>query len=410
MRKVYDIGVLGSGPAALAVAAACARAGASVTVLAPQPDAPWVSNYCAWQDELPPNLGRHVEQRWRRALVATDHGEHHLERSYVKLDSHALREAFREDLLCGRARFVADLATSITHGPEISTIHTAGGATERVRVVIDGSGARSPFVKRPKRRDPAFQVAYGLLLHAPAHQFELDRAVLMDFRPAAAGQGGPPTFLYALPIGEDRLFLEETSLVNRPGVPMALLRSRLETRLQTLGLSRAPQLDEEQCRIAMGLALPAREQGVVPFGAAASMVHPATGYSVAHALRKAEPVAQAVVNALRADGHSAAIDAGNRTVWPAADRAAWELYGLGLESLLNMDARRTSAFFDGFFDLPQADWSGFLGGLLGPRQVAGIMTRVLRNVPSSVRWGLVRTSLSFGAAPLAQTFLQPETP
>jgi lycopene cyclase-like protein len=410
MADVDDIGVLGSGPAALAIAAACARSGASVTVLAPQPAAAWGSNYCAWRDELPPMLDRYIEQTWPNALVATQHGEHGLDRSYVKLDGDALRQAFRQDLLAGQSRFVADLATSITHGPEISTIHTAGGITERVRVVIDASGARSPFVKRPKRRDPAFQIAYGLLLHAPDHPFELDRAVLMDFRAATAGQDGPPTFLYALPLAKDRLFLEETSLANRPGVPMGLLRSRLETRLDRLGLSRAPHLDEEQCRITMGLPLPAREQAVVPFGAAASMVHPATGYSVAHALRKAEPVARAVVRALRADGHSAAIAAGNRAVWPAADRAAWELYGLGLESLLNMDARETSAFFDGFFDLPQADWSGFLGGLLGPRQVVGIMTRVLRNVPSSVRWGLLRTGLSFGAAPLAQTFLQPETP
>ena len=410
MADVYDIGVLGSGPAALAIAAACAREGASVTVLAPQPGAAWGSNFCAWHDELPSNLDRHVEQLWPSALVATEHGEHALERAYVKLDGHGLRQAFRDDLFRAKGRFVADLATSMTHGPEISTIHTASGVSERVRVVSDASGARSPFVKRPKRRDLACQVAYGLLLHAPDHPFELDRAVLMDFRSAASGQSGPPTFLYALPIGRDRLFVEETSLAHRPGVPMGLLRRRLETRLDQLGLSHAPHLDEEQCRIAMGLSLPAREQAVVPFGAAAAMVHPATGYSVAHALRKAEPVAQAVVAALHEDGHDASIAAGNRAVWPTADRAAWELYGLGLESLLNMDARETSAFFDGFFDLPQTDWSGFLGGLLGPRQVAGIMTRVLRNVPSSVRWGLVRTSLSFGAGPLAQTFLQPETP
>ena len=82
---------------------------------------------------------------------------------------------------------------------------------------------------------------------------------------------------------------------------------------------------------------------------------------------------------------------------------------MGLESLVNMNATQTSAFFDGFFAMPQDDWSRFLAGTLTAREVVGVMARVFTFVPPSVGWHLVRTSLSTGFAPLAKVFLQPGT-
>jgi lycopene beta-cyclase len=45
-----------------------------------------------------------------------------------------------------------------------------------------------------------------------------------------------PTFLYAMPFSDTRVFLEETSLVARPGVPFADLKERLYARLNHMGV------------------------------------------------------------------------------------------------------------------------------------------------------------------------------
>jgi lycopene beta-cyclase len=209
---------------------------------------------------------------------------------------------------------------------------------------------------------------------------------------------------------DGRLFIEETSLAHRPAVSVDLLRARLLARLEALGLQQAARLGQEHCAIAMGLGLPAHGQSLVPFGAAAAMVHPSSGYSIAHVLRKAEPVARAIVEALDTDGPELAVAAGNATLWPRAHRALWELYALGLETLVNMNAAETTGFFHAFFGLPQRDWAGFLSGTLRPGELTSVMTRLFRNLPASVRWHLLRTSVSTGAAPLARTFLQPGSP
>jgi lycopene beta-cyclase len=139
------------------------------------------------------------------------------------------------------------------------------------------------------------------------------------------------------------------------------------------------------------------------------MVHPATGYSIARTLRKAEPVAEAIIGALEDDDVEHARAAGNAAVWSRAERAVWELYALGLESLVSMDAAETSRFFHAFFGLPLASWAGFLAGTHGPAELGGVMTRLFRSLPASVRWRLLRTSVSAGAAPLARTVLQTGT-
>ncbi len=71
VTDLHDIGVLGSGPAALAVASACARRGASVTVVSPEPHSPWMPNYCLWADEVPLELQDLTEQFWPEVSVAT---------------------------------------------------------------------------------------------------------------------------------------------------------------------------------------------------------------------------------------------------------------------------------------------------------------------------------------------------
>ena len=46
-----------------------------------------------------------------------------------------------------------------------------------------------------------------------------------------------PSFLYAMPVGGNRVFLEETCLVAKPALPFATLKRRLERRLQAMGIT-----------------------------------------------------------------------------------------------------------------------------------------------------------------------------
>ena len=323
MTGSIDIVVLGAGPAGLTIAEASAARGASLAIVAPEPHAGWTPNYCVWADELPQTWAASVEWRWARARVETALGARQLERSYVKLDTARLQSMLSGELRRHGARFVDGAATALEHDAEQTLVRLRDGKTIRARVVIDASGARSRFVRRSHARVPALQVAYGALIHAPGHPFDPAEAVLMDFRPASPRLGDPPSFLYALPLDQDRVFLEETSLAHRPGVDIAKLRARLETRLAALGLQDCEVLAEEHCVIPMGLGLPLPRQDVLPFGAAASMVHPASGYLMSQIARKAEPVALALVEALETGGRQAAIDTAMSTLWPRDRRKIW---------------------------------------------------------------------------------------
>ena len=49
-----------------------------------------------------------------------------------------------------------------------------------------------------------------------------------------------PSFLYGMPLGNGRIFLEETCLVSKPGLPFATLKRRLERRLDAMGIKVGP--------------------------------------------------------------------------------------------------------------------------------------------------------------------------
>jgi len=406
MTGLYDIGVLGSGPAALSIAAACGRLGASVLIVAPEPESPWLPNYCLWADEVPLEMEGLAEHMWPEVCVATRCGTRTLNRPYAKLSTLELQKFLWNVLRSHSSRVIPGRASYLDHRDGETWIHVDDGSTHRVRLVVDASGATTRFVRRVHRRAPAFQTAYGLTLRASDHGFDPGQMMLMDFRPASSDATEPPSFLYALPLSGGRLFLEETSLARRPAMRLEVLRSRLQVRLKSLGLERAERIGEEHCSIPMGLGLPALRQPLVPFGAAASMVHPASGYLISQILRKADPVARSILEGLDSGGADAAVASANATLWPRAQRTVWELYGFGLEALVDMNATAISRFFDSFFQLPLEAWSGFLAGTLAPSELGVVMTRLFRSLPASVRWHLVRRGLSGGAAPLARSVLQ----
>src|SRR5690606_15824498 len=100
------------------------------------------------------------------------------------------------------------------------------------------------------------------------------------------------------PIGPRHVFLEETSLVRRPAMSLAALRDRLNARLAAMDIGLTGVVATERCLIPMGTSLPLRSQPTIAFGAAAGMIHPASGYSLGRALRLAPAVAEAIAGGL----------------------------------------------------------------------------------------------------------------
>lgn len=408
MPDAVDIAVLGSGPAALCMAGSLAAHGVSLGLVAPDPESPWKANYCMWGPEIPHALDR-VTHRWPQTLVRASSGARVLDRAYAKLDTRAWQALLLDQLHRASAQVVDARASQVRPNGRGLEICSPTGAVLRAKVVVDATGAESPFVRRVHARPPAYQRAFGLLLDAPDHPFDRNQAVLMDFTPADPEEPDPPSFLYVLPLLDGRLFVEETSLARRPALDFDTLAGRLETRLVGWGLSSRPRLSTEHCHIAMGLGLPRARQDVVPFGAAAAMVHPASGYLQARVVRKAPLVASAIVEALAQDGERAATDRGNDALWSVPERKAWELYAVGLESLVDMSAAQVSKFFGAFFELPTASWAGFLSGTLDPSELRAVMTELFRKLPMPLRWRLLRSSVTAGAAPLARS-LMPQVP
>jgi len=113
-------------------------------------------------------------------------------------------------------------------------------------------------------------------------------------------------------------------------------------------------------------------------GAAAGLVHPATGYSVAASLRAGGTVA----DALLAGADAAAVRA---LVRSARQRATLGLLGLGREVLIGLDEAQTDTFFSTFFALPERAWAGYLDTTAVPTSIAATMLRVARALPAPGR-------------------------
>jgi lycopene beta-cyclase len=243
----------------------------------------------------------------------------------------------------------------------------ADGTTVAARVVVDAGGYRQPL-RHPGivgasagTRPAAEQTAYGVVVdeQEAAAVVASGTALFMDWRPPlgtaqgrasgdAAAAAGWPTFLYAVPVGGGRVLLEETSLARRPGLPMPALRDRLLARLARYAITPSPDAEVERVHFPVDTARH-RAPGVVGFGAAAPLMHPATGFSVAAALRLAPTVADALT-------------AARAVVWSPAARAVHLLRRRGLEALLRMPPEEVPAFFEVFFELPEPHRWAYLTG------------------------------------------------
>jgi lycopene beta-cyclase len=215
-------------------------------------------------------------------------------------------------------------------------------------------------------------------------------ALFMDWR-ADHGEAGWPTFLYAVPLGGGQVLVEETSLARRPGLPLSVLRRRLHARLAHHGV-RIPESARSE-KVSFPLDQP-RHHGTdaLGFGAAAPLIHPATGFSVAASLHLAPKVA-AVLAAHLPDDPDAALAAAGHAVWPRAARAIHGFRLIGLEALLQMPSADVPSFFETFFSLPEAHRWTYLTARDDVRGTAVAMGHLFRLADGRLRRHLVRSAL-----------------
>ena len=132
----------------------------------------------------------------------------------------------------------------------------------------------------PKTPPVAYQVAYGIVGKFSKPPVAPGQFSLMDYRAehlSAEELAGPPTFLYAMDLGDDVFFVEETSLALAPAMAYDTLKKRLQRRLSLDGVEVSEIHHTEYCLFPMNQPLPDLNQRVLGFGGAASMVQSVDG-------------------------------------------------------------------------------------------------------------------------------------
>lgn len=373
-----DVVVIGDGPAGSTLAAALHRLDVDVALVGP--GAPWTATYTTWADDLE-GLGllegvdvwaHHFDQiavRFGRARV--------IDRPYGVLDNGTVRSHLWRD--------VRHVIGTVADPEDLTT-----------RLVVDATGWPSKLTGSTGSpvQPSGWQTAFGAVFAEPPAGL-LGTPTMMDFsdpRAVIAGRESIPTFAYSLPV-TDGWLVEETVLTASPSVDPDALQSVLASRL---GLSvdamLSAALATERVSIPMGAPPPRRdESGPIRFGAAAGMIHPATGYSIGSALGHAERVATAIASELERGSGSGAVDPGpvRAAVWSPAARRTRQLHDYGHDVLLRLDREGVQRFFDTFFDLPIETWSPYMRIDTPPTRLAGVMTKMFARAPMRLRSRLV---------------------
>ena len=225
----------------------------------------------------------------------------------------------------------------------------------------------------------------------------------MDYRiPAACNEGDrlsyhlKPSFLYAMPLSSHLLFVEETILVGRPAADFDLLKQRLALRLVSMGIKSSKVLEEEHCWIEMGGGVPLRRQRHLAFGAAAGMVHPATGYLISRMLGTAPKFAEAIAQGIESGITDAVRKSLWYSLWPTDMRRTWSLYQFGMDILCRLSHEQMSSFFHAFFQLEPHLWQGFMSASMSTSAVARAMAQFFLLADPALKAELMRSGIGSG--------------
>ncbi len=393
---------MGAGPAALIITAELVQQGLNVQAIASKsPLEPWPNTYGIWASELESlNMQDLLKYRWKDTVSFFGDG---LSKKGNSCTNHSLDYGlfnsinFQEALLerCNGLSWQVETVKKIDFSERETVVICSSGKKYFSRLVIDASGHKTPFIRRPKDNQIAKQAAYGVVGKFSSAPVEKDRFVLMDFRPDhlnANQLSEPPSFLYAMDLGDGSYFVEETSLACAPPVSFESLKARLKSRLSNKGIQIEEIIHEEHCLFPMNLPLPYRDQPLLAFGGSASMVHPASGYLVGSLLRRAPSLAKEIAKVIKKDqliSTSQIARKGWKTLWTTELVQRHRLYEFGLQRLMSFDESLLRSFFDTFFKLPKKDWYGYLTNTLPLPRLFIVMLKLFSIASFKVRLGMI---------------------
>ena len=400
--EILDILILGSGPAALCLASELAKQDLSIKGISTKsPNDKWENTYGIWASELEElGLESLLSHRWSKTISFFGNGENKKGNIPTKHNyDYGLinQEAFQNELLkqCKGIEWLNETAKEISEKNKLSEVICFSGLKIKARLVIDASGHKSNFVKRPVQHQIAQQAAYGIVGKFSSPPVNKEQFVLMDFRPNHLNdleKSSSPSFLYAMDLGDETFFVEETSLANYPAMSLENLKERLFKRLNSKGIEIREIFHEENCLFPMNLPLPFKEQFVLGFGGAASMVHPASGYMIGSLLRRAPFLAEKLAIFLK-DPNLSSLEIATRgweVLWPSELIQRHKLYQYGLRRLMSFDESRLRSFFSNFFRLSTNEWVGFLTNTLPLPKLIYVMSKMFLNSHLKVKLGMLK--------------------
>lgn len=410
--QILDLVVIGCGPAGLALAAESAKLGLNVGLIGP--DLPFTNNYGVWEDEFKDlGLAGCIEHVWQDTIVYLDNNDPILiGRAYGRVSRHLLHEELLRRCVESGVSFLNLRVESIDEGANgQSLIVCEQDIVVPCRLATVASGAASGKLLQYEVGGPkvSVQTAYGLEVEVENNPYDPGLMVFMDYRDymnqkVPCLEAEYPTFLYAMPMSPTRVFFEETCLASRNAMPFDLLKKKLLSRLKTMGIHIVKTYEEEWSYIPVGGSLPNTEQKNLAFGAAASMVHPATGYSVVRSLSEAPKYASVIANILKR-GNSEGILSQQRnngnismlawnTLWPLERKRQRAFFLFGLALIVQLDIEGIRTFFRTFFRLPSWMWQGFLGSSLSSADLVVFAFYMFIIAPNNLRMNLISHLLS----------------
>eukprot|EP00257_Ricinus_communis_P014191 XP_015571806.1 lycopene epsilon cyclase, chloroplastic [Ricinus communis] len=404
---VLDLVVIGCGPAGLALAAESAKLGLSVGLIGP--DLPFTNNYGVWEDEFK-DLGLEgcIEHVWRDTIVYLDDDDPILiGRAYGRVNRHLLHEELLRRCVESGVSYLSSKVERIIEAADgHSLVACEHDVVVSCRLATVASGAASGKLLQYEVGGPrvSVQTAYGVEVEVENNPYDPSLMVFMDYRDYIKQkvphlEAEYPTFLYAMPMSSTRVFFEETCLASKGAMPFDLLKRKLMSRLETMGIRILKTYEEEWSYIPVGGSLPNTEQKNLAFGAAASMVHPATGYSVVRSLSEAPNYASVIASILKQDqsngkltckrSNAISMQAWN-TLWPQERKRQRAFFLFGLALIIQLDIEGIRTFFHTFFRLPSWMWQGFLGSSLSSADLLLFAFYMFVIAPNDLRMSLVR--------------------
>jgi lycopene beta-cyclase len=393
-RADVDLAIIGDGPAGMALAAHCSLLGMKVMLIGPR--LRWSATYGVWVDEIEgdPVLGpRRTEifETESDRIVVWGNFRHELARRYAVLNNSAVGRVLQDAIGAAGGEHLCATVVDVTPRADSVVITTTEGQFSAEQV-CDASGMQrwqpGPVAAQRLVTATAWQTAYGVWVDTLPGDAAVETQLpsLMDFRPLDGSldeELSVPTFCYVIPTAQGWL-VEETVLAARSHVNPDRLRSKLIARLGSQGEEIVREAERsgksERVQIPMGGPIGVPGEIPIPFGAAAGMVHPATGYSVTSSVRAAPRVARALAQG--GDPWAA--------VWPRSARFTRRMHQYGAEVLLSMSQAQIAEFFDTFFELPAAKWQAYLRVDSPPKELLGTMAHMFRGASASTRMSLMK--------------------